>query len=182
MDVFDKDRRRRRYPFDFFEDEEFERIFDEMQSLFESAGFRSLIEDLFREGFDPHKRFIRGFSINIDSDGRPKVQGFGTRSEKTGEHMISEEPLTDIIEGDDEVAVTVELPGVEKEDIDLVVTSDNLEIRVDEPRRRYHKVVDLPCEVKPGSTKATYKNGILDVVLEKKEKKRGEEGFKVDIE
>ena len=90
--------------------------------------------------------------------------------------------LSDIIECDDTVAITIEVPGVEKDDIVLNVTEDNLEITVDVPDRKYHKILNLPSKVKPKTTKATYKNGILDVVLDKKEKKKDSPGYKVDIE
>ena len=98
--------------------------------------------------------------------------------------MISDEqePLTDIIEGDNDIAITIEVPGVEKDDIDLNVTEDALEIKVNAPERKYHKVVNLPNKVKTKSTKATYKNGILDIVLDKKDKKKGGSGYKVSIE
>ena len=188
MDPFDrdKDKRRRKSPFDFMDDEDFERIFDEMQRMFERTDFKEMIEDMFRSGFDPNKRFIHGFSMNIGPDGKPKFQEFGNRPTKTptGEPMLSDErePLTDIIEGDEDVAITVEIPGVEKEDIDLNVTDDNLEITVDNPARKYHKYVDMPCNVKPKTTKATYKNGVLDVVVKRKEKKKPGEGYRVNID
>ena len=187
MDPFDDEReRKRKNPFDFIDDKEFEKIFEEMRRMFESGDFKDLIENMFKEGFEPNKRFVHGFSVHLGPDGKPKIQEFGNRPTKlpTGRSTISEErePLTDIIEGDEDVAITVELPGVEKNDIDLNVTEETLEIKVNAPQRKYHKVVDLPCGVKPKSTKATYKNGILDVVLEKKEKKKGGSGYKVSIE
>ena len=188
MDPFerDKDKRRRKNPFDFIDDDEFERIFDEMQKMFESTNFKEMIEEMLRGGLGSNKRFIHGFSVNIGPDGKPKIQEFGNRSLKTstGEPMISEErePLTDIIEGDDDVAVTVELPGVEKEDVALNVTGDMIEITVDTPKRKYHKRLDLPCNVKPKTTKATYKNGILDVVIKRKEKKKPGDAHRVNIE
>ena len=186
MDPFDEDKKRRKNPFDFIDDDEFERIFEEIQKMFESSNFKDMIGDMFRGGFEPNKRIVRGFSINMGPDGKPKIQGFGNRPTKTpqGSPMISEEqePLTDIIESDDDVAITIEIPGVEKDDIDLNVTEENLEIKVNEPHRKYHKVVDLPCGVKPKSTKATYKNGILDIVLEKKDKKQGKTGYKVSVD
>ena len=187
MDPFkDDDERRRRNPFDFISDEEFERIFDEMQKMFDSMNFREMIEDLLKGSFGPNKKFIHGFSINIGPDGRPKIQEFGNRTLKkpNGGPAISEErePLTDIIEGDDEVAVTVELPGVEKEDIDLNVKKNSLEITVDTANRKYHKLLELPCEVKPKTTKATYKNGVLDVVIKRKENKKPGDSYKVNIE
>jgi len=186
MDPFNKDRdKRRRNPFDFIGDDEFEKIFDEMQKMFESTNFRELIEDMFQGGFEPNKSFVRGLSFKIGPDGKPKIQEFGNRPTRTptGNSMISDErePLTDIIEGKNDIAITIEIPGVEKENIDLNVKEDNFEILVDAPQRKYHKVVNLPCMVKPKTTKATYKNGILDVVLEKKDKKKGGTGYKVGI-
>ena len=186
MDPFDRDNdRRRKNPFDFINDDEFERMFDEMQKMFESTDFKETIENMFRSGFDPNKRFIHGFSVNMGPDGKPKIQEFGHRPTRTpaGKPLISEErePLTDIIEGNEEVSVTVEVPGVEKEDVDLNVTENTLEIKVDNPKRKYHKTVDLPCGVKPKTTKATYKNGILDVVISRKGKKKGGTGVKVSV-
>jgi HSP20 family protein len=186
MDPFNDDRnRRRKNPFDFIDDDEFEKIFDEMQKWFESSNFKELFEDMLHGGIEPNKSFIRGLSFKMGPDGKPRIQEFGNRPTRTptGNSIISEErePLTDIIEGKDDIAITIEIPGVEKEDINLNVKENNFEIKVDAPQRKYHKVVDLPCKVKSKSTKATYKNGILDIVLEKKEKKKGGTGFKVSI-
>ena len=133
----------------------------------------------------PGKPIVHGFKIDIGPDGKPQIEDFGNRSIRSPEGVptISEElePLTDIIEGENDVAITVEIPGVEKDDIDLVATEDTLEIKVDSPKRKYHKRIDLPCNVKTKSTKATYKNGILDIVLDKKDKKKDNSGFKVSI-
>jgi len=187
MDPFDEDKnRRRKNPFDFIGDDEFERIFDEMQKMFENINFKDLMEDMLRDGIEPNKRFIRGFSVNIGPDGKPKIQEFGNRPIRSpkGTSTISDErePLTDIIEGDSDIAITIEIPGVEKDNIDLNVTEETLEIKVDAPERKYHKVVNLPNKVKTKSTKATYKNGILDIVLDKKDNKKGGSGYKVSIE
>ena len=182
MDSFDDDReKRKRKPFDFFDidEDDFERIFEEA---------RRMIEDMFRSGFpsksfEPGKPIIHGFKINIGPDGKPRITEFGNRAVKTqdGLPVISDErePLTEIIEGDEEITVTAEIPGVNKEDIDLRVTNRNLEIKVDTSQRKYHKKLDLPCDVIPNTTKATYKNGVLDVIMKRKEKS---EGQKVNIE
>jgi HSP20 family protein len=134
----------------------------------------------------PGKPVVHGYKIEFGPDGKPQIEDFGNRSIRSPEGVstISDEiePLTDIIEGENDVAITVEIPGVEKEDIDLVATENTLEIKVDSPKRKYHKRIDLPCNVKTKSTKATYKNGILDIVLDKKEKKKDQGGFKVSIE
>jgi HSP20 family protein len=183
MDPFKRDRnRRRRDPFDIFGlDDEFERMFREMQRMMEQA-FRTPFDKL-----EPGKSFVRGFSIRVDPDGKPHIEEFGNHqvhSDK-GKPSISDErePLTDVIEGAKDISVTVELPGVEKEDIDLKVTEEQLEIIVDNPKRKYHKTVNFSGDVKPKTTKATYKNGILDVVVQrKKPEKKEDDGYHVNIE
>jgi len=134
----------------------------------------------------PGKPYVHGFKVQLGPDGKPRIEDFGNRSTKSpdGVPTISDErePLTDIIEGDNDVAITVEMPGVEKDDIDLNATIDTLEIKVDTPQRKYHKRLDLPCNVKPKTTKATYKNGVLDVVIKRKDKKKPGSGYKVNIE
>ena len=186
-DEYRDKRRRRRNPFDIFGfDEDFIRDIFEDERIMDDI--RRMTEELMRmfTNAQPGKPIVHGFKIHIGPDGKPRIEDFGNRPIRTpdGEPQISEErePLTDIIEGDDDVAVTVELPGVEKEDIDLNVTKDTLEIKVDTPRRKYHKIVDLPCDVVPKTTKATYKNGVLDIVIKRKEKKKPGEGYRVNIE
>jgi HSP20 family protein len=186
MDPFDedKDRRRRKNQFDFLDDKEFERIFKEMKRMFESTNFQEMIEKMLRDSFESNKRFIHSLSINILPGGRPKIQRFNNHPLKNpqGKTISSEEhgPLTDIIEGNEEVAVTVEIPGVEKEDIDLNATENALEITVDNPERKYHKLLNLPCSIKQKTAKAVYKNGVLDVVIKRKGKKTGA-GYKPNI-
>ena len=189
MDPFEKDnnRRRRRNPFDDFGiDDDFlrdffndDRIRDDIQRMTEE-----LMKML--SNAQPGKPVMHGFKVQFGPDGKPRIEDFGNRSIKTpdGEPTISEErePLTDIIEGDNDVAVTVEMPGIEKNDIDLNVTKEILEINVDTPKRKYHKILDLPCDVLPKTTKATCKNGVLDVVIKRKEKKKPGSGYKVNIE
>ena len=186
MDPFDNDRRKKRMnPFDHFGDDDFFKdIFNDDRVM---DDIRKMAEEMMKmfSNAKPGKSFVHGYKINFGPDGKPRIEDFGNRplKTKTGDSMISEErkPLTDIIEGKDDVAITVEIPGVEKDDIDLNVKEESLQIRVNAPNRKYHKVVDLPCNVKPKSTKATYKNGILDVVLEKKEKQSKDNGYKVNI-
>ena len=195
MDPFDEDknRKRRRNPFDFMNDDEFEKIFEHMQEemnrLFDQDNFKDVLEDMMRnmnEPGNPNKRFVHGFSMNIGPDGKPRISEFGNRPAIKSEDgpVISDErePLTDIIEGDDDVAVTVEIPGVEKKDVDLKVKRDYLEIKVDNPNRKYHKRLDLPCNVIPKTTKATYKNGVLDITIKRKNKKKPGEEYHVNIE
>ncbi|MFQ6135034.1 MAG: Hsp20/alpha crystallin family protein, partial [Nitrososphaerales archaeon] len=90
------------------------------------------------------------------------------------------EPLVDVFDEKDTVRVIAELPGVEKEDINLAVEGKTLTVSVD-AARKYYKKVDLPAEVDAEGTQASYKNGILEVIL-KKPKAEERRGKKIDIE
>lgn len=183
MDPYRKDRnRKRKHPFDFFgfDDEFFDDPF--------FSDFKRMRDEMFRmlSNAQPGRSYVHGYSVRVGPDGKPRITEFGNhpvQSDK-GKSLISEErePLTDVMEGEKEVTITVEIPGVEKQDIDLRATEDELEINVNAPQRKYHKVVDLPVDVKPKTTKATYKNGILDVVIKRKEQKKdGDTGYRVNI-
>ena len=188
-DKKDRDRRKKN-PFDIFGfDDDFIRdIFDDDRFL---DDIRRMTEELMRmftsaQNAQSKKPIVHGFKVHFDEEGRPHIEDFGNKPIKSaeGSPTISEErePLTDIIEEDTDVAITVEIPGVEKDNIELNVTKDSLEISVDNPHRKYHKLLNLPCDVKPKTTKATYKNGILDIVIQRKDKKKSGEGYKVNID
>ena len=78
------------------------------------------------------------------------------------------EPLVDTIVNPDSVKVVAELPGVEKSDIALECDGRNLVLKVDTDKRRYSKSLELPVEVDPDTSKASYKNGVLELVLTRK--------------
>jgi len=179
----DKDGKRRGFFDDFFTDfdEEFKHMEENMGRIFDEvaksrAGGKT----------EPGKPYVYGFSMNIGPDGKPHVREFGNVGSKikpTGEGGISEErePLTDVIDREKEVTVIAEIPGVEKNDIKLKATKDLLDIKVDTAERKYHKGLKLPAEVKPDVSKATYKNGVLEVKLTKVEKKKQEKDKGVEI-
>jgi HSP20 family protein len=114
--------------------------------------------------------FVYGYSMKIGPDGKPEIQEFGNlKKGLKGSPEIKEErePLVDTIEDESEVRVVVELPGVEKTDIQLHGTEDSLEIGVDTPNYKYGKTIQLPNKVKVKEATSTYKNGVLEVVLPK---------------
>ncbi|MFQ5552199.1 MAG: archaeal heat shock protein Hsp20 [Thermoplasmata archaeon] len=169
------EKKRRRWPFDdddfwdYFGD-----AFDEMRERMERIMAHSF--DDVSEG----KPFVWGYSFRVGPDGQPEFRQFGdTNILRPWKEETGREPMTDVMDRGDSVSVTVELPGVEKEDIDLRTTSDRLTIRVDTQDRQYHKEVDLETAVDPKSVQATYNNGVLDITLRKAAHEAGEP---VDIE
>ncbi|MEM2214266.1 MAG: archaeal heat shock protein Hsp20 [Candidatus Nezhaarchaeales archaeon] len=158
-------RRRRKSFWDaFFSD------FEELDRMFED--FMKDFERLSREG--GVKSYVYGFSVTMGPDGKPIIREFGNVKPSPRGPVVKEElePLVDVFEEKDFIKVCAEIPGVDKEDIKVRLTDDNrLIISVDTPQRKYYKEVELPAKVDPEKTKATYRNGVLEVVLEKVEKK-----------
>lgn len=148
---------------------QFRRMFEDMQ--------RNMQEALRNMGDDPTKGFMAGFNVKMGPDGKPQFTPFGDKpSSKPTVNAtpdtppvkeLEREPLTDVIDEGELIAVTMELPGVEKKDLKIHMTENHLEISVDNDRRKYHKRVELPAKVDPSTTKATYNNGVLDVTAKK---------------
>jgi HSP20 family protein len=179
--------RRRRSPFSGdwpFED--IDEAFKEMQKQFEEI-MKRVPKDLIRERTLPDGSksrewgpFVYGYSVTIGPDGKPQVREFGNIKPElrpgVGRPRIDvkneREPLIDVTSANGDIKVIAEIPGVEKSDIKLTATEDTLTISVDNPRRKYFKEVRLPARVDPTKAKSSYKNGILEVNLTKKEKEK----------
>lgn len=161
-------------------DEEFREMEREIARTFEN--FRQIAEKDPGEGGP----YVYGFSMRVGPDGKPHLEKFGNlpgEGKENFREMSQREPLTDLIERDEEISVIVELPGIGKEDINLDASEDSLTIDVDTEKRKYHKKIELPSKVKNDSAKATYKNGVLEIKLKKLEKKKSEKkGVRIKVE
>jgi len=165
---------------DFNIGEDIQRIHEEMERMMEEA----------RKGSKAHTGeggpFVYGWSMRVGPDGKPHMEKFGNIPPKKheGVHETSgdREPLTDIIEGKDELKIIAELPGVEKKDIKLEAGEETLSISVDKSQRKFHKKINLPCKIKPETTKANYNNGVLEVSIQRAEKRKEKKIKTVKIE
>lgn len=194
-DDFPRWMRKKRFPFfsmftrdldDYFEamDRYFEELFKDVQERVP----RELVRERDLPGGGKIREmgpFVYGYSVSVGPDGKPVVREFGNikpsgRGRKPVELSDRREPLVDVLDEKDEVRIIAELPGVEKENINLSVEGRSLTISVEEPRK-YYKAVDLPTDVEAESIKASYKNGILEVSI-KKPKPEKRRGRKIDIE
>ncbi len=119
------------------------------------------MEDIFN---DPS--VVYGFSIVKRPGEEPEIKKFGSFPETTPEN--ARRPLIDLLETEDQIHILAEMPGVEKEDIQLRITQNTLEIKT-KGETKYAETIDLPSPVKPQPSKATYQNGILEILLEKQQ-------------
>jgi HSP20 family protein len=56
----------------------------------------------------------------------------------------------------------------------LMSWTSSIQIRTDD-ERKFYKMIELDSEIDPDSAKASYKNGVLTVEVNKKEKRQGKE-------
>jgi len=91
--------------------------------------------------------------------------------------------LLDLSETKDTVTLRAELPGVKPKDMHLSVTDESLILsaeiseetvdkgenyeRVAKRSQSFSRTIALPCRIKTAEVKATFKDGILEVVLPK---------------
>ena len=104
----------------------------------------------------------------------------------SGDHLT---PAIDVTENDQAYSVKAELPGIKKEDIHITVQDGVLTIsaeskadtvkkegeRVIRRERRYGKYsrsMTLNKQIDEGNVQATYNDGILELILPKKEETR----------
>ncbi len=120
------------------EAEEFERIVREMERI---------IEDAFKTAFNMQP-FLGGFSINMEREDEGFEEGY--------------EEDEDIFEDENKIYITMEIPELEEEDIKVKVKKDMLEIKMGDEIRE----IVLPVKVRR-KIKKSFRNGILDIELEK---------------
>lgn len=96
---------------------------------------------------------------------------FDMRVERHGDdggHATSRDVHLDTYEEDDRIRVVADIPGVEKDAIDLKCDGEELTIDAVGPEREYFERVQLPVAVDEHTAGATYNNGILEVSFERR--------------
>jgi len=170
--------------------------FDDMDKY-----FRKIVERMFREmaEFDESMKSgkARG-EWNIRPIEGPGVKGyvaqrqfrFGSEPNELREPSLPvtvskeeldevREPLVDVFEDKDAVKLYVELPGVEKADIQLNVVGRYAEVKA----KGFYKRIALPTgDIEVDKVSATYKNGVLQVTIPKKTKVVSEEKKTINID
>jgi HSP20 family protein len=95
-------------------------------------------------------------------------------------------PRVDMVDNEDEILVRVELPGVDKKDLDVNISGNMLTIKGETKREEkeekgeyfrseitrgsFSRTLQLPVEVDEKSVKAAFNNGMLEVHLPKTQK------------
>jgi HSP20 family protein len=169
---------------DFFTD--FEEMQEEIDDAFmgiNDQGPKELMEDYeIRKdvGIREFSSFVYGYSMTLEYDDKPRIrkirnEGGGSSRKMQGvskynkQHIASErESLAEVNIYDKEVKVVLEMPGASKDHIKIRAYENSVEILNDHPQR--YQVINIPQVADIKTIRATYKNGILEIVFKKKEK------------
>ncbi|MGB9674526.1 MAG: Hsp20/alpha crystallin family protein [Nanopusillaceae archaeon] len=106
-----------------------------------------------------------------------------------------EEPLADIVDEGDKYVIELDLPGVDKKDINIIAKDRFLKvsakrkleskekgenyIRMERLFTGYQRIFELPEDADVNNIKAKYENGVLRIEIKKKP---GLEGKRIDVE
>ncbi len=94
---------------------------------------------------------------------------------------LAKQPRTEIQDRGDHFSLTAELPGLEKKDVEVYVTSNAVELKAQKRSEEknsngsqstytyFHRYLTLPEQVLSGKVDGTMKNGILELKLRKAE-------------
>jgi HSP20 family protein len=138
----------------------------------------------------PPKEFERWFEELLEQPFSPHKWGRLPRWRKLRE-LDAISPSVDMYDKKDEIVVKAEVPGVEKENINISLTDNKLtikgEIKKEEEVKEedYHysersygsfvRTLTLPVKVQGDKVKASFNNGILEIHLAKAEESKSKE-------
>jgi len=181
-------------PAKLFNTKEFQKAFQEIFKQLSKnlpKEFQGLSpEDMAREFMKNKSKFgikgpiMYGFNMGFGPDGKPIMNSFGNLEKEpiSGERKVrkTREPLVEVNEEEDQIILIAEMPGVNKEDIELNATNRSITISTEKlvSGRNYFKEIELPAAINSDYAKARYQNEILEVKL----KKLKEKGKSIDIE
>ncbi len=99
---------------------------------------------------------------------------------------MAQTPYVDVVDRDNDVVVTADLPGVDKKDIKIDVRDNVLEIsaqrKIEKEEKedgflrherrfsQFYRAIRLPAPVDKSKAKASFNNGVLEITLPKTKK------------
>jgi HSP20 family protein len=126
------------------------------------------------------------------------VGPYAADMDKGGMDIFGGDVRVDVTENDKDVVVKADLPGMSKDKIDITLEKNRIlkisgsreietkkespgVVRQERMSGRFERLFELPAECENSGIKATYKEGVLEIVLPKKESAK-EDVIKVGIQ
>jgi HSP20 family protein len=140
-----------------------------------------MFEDFFEEMRKLQLEIDRSFRNFFDNEN----QKYLPYKKDNQQLSLFRNPVVDLEEKDKEIIARFEIPGVDKKDIELNLNERSVELKVEKKEeskiekkgvlkeeknyKRFYKSISLPSEIIVDKTKAKYKDGILELIMPKKE-------------
>lgn len=162
--------------------------FDEIDKMVKNGKLKGkwdikTIDEPGRKGYVIQGRFWSDQLIKPFDSGEPfkpwRRRPMSKRPFKLPEAALKEirEPLTDVFEEDKTVKIYLELPGEEKDDIQLNVTEGKVEVKA----KKFYKTIDIPTRnINIENISSKYKNGVLEITIPKKSPEKDTRKINID--
>ena len=143
--------------------DELDRYFEELEKDLQNSMRRA-----FGEGKQLSVPFVGGFSMKMGPEG-PSIQFFGDNPRQSDGFRS---PLTEQVvdEKNGSLRIVVDLPGVNKENIEISATERGVSVKAEQDARRYRAEIPLRAEVDPDTGNAECKNGVLEITFSLRDK------------
>jgi HSP20 family protein len=137
---------------------------------------------LFAKRWDDMDRMFEDFF------GRSWLRPFGAWSRPLATELMPMLPKVDVVDRDDEVVVRAEVPGMEKDELDIFISGNLLTLKGETRREEkeekgdyyrcemshgtFARTLTLPAEVDESKVKSSLKDGVLELKFPKVEKSK----------
>ena len=136
------------------------------------------------------------FRSDIQTEVSRFFDGFFGRPVAAGSTGRTWAPPVDMYQTNDDVVLTLEVPGVSEKDVSVSITGDLLSVKgerrfenevkehellyTERAYGRFERLIQLPMPVQADRVKATYRDGVLEIRLPKAEEVKPKD-IKIDI-
>ena len=86
--------------------------------------------------------------------------------------ILEKKVFSEVITSAKKIRVITELPDVLEQDINIRISDNDLFINAEGQKRSYYEVVHLPNGVSNRGLKSTFVNGVLEVTLQRRKRRR----------
>ncbi len=86
--------------------------------------------------------------------------------------LVQRPLICEVIRFSKEIKIIAELPGAFEEGINISAHDNQLQIEAQNETRNYYEIINLPLEADTKILKSAFLNGLLEISLKKKRKKR----------
>jgi len=140
------------------------------------------LSTIFDEFMQPFQSFMQPFFQN-------QMPSFWSELQR-------QQPSLDLQDRGDHYSLTAQLPGYSKDDVEVRINSDSLELKAEKAEGKgksekgrsaqssysfFHRYMTLPEQVVADKADGTMKNGILELTLPKRQHKSGDSPRRVDL-